>query len=862
MHRLDAWRRTNLALTLLLASGLALGAFGQSPADPPNTSSDDSSQDVSLTYELDVARLLDVSQTLPSDVQDGIWRVTPSAEKRLLVLPLHITPSTVPMSFGPTAIRARAGRLLAYLVPAPEDSDDASTLRGGDTTDAQTRFPRLTRSLTVTPHGRVQWKLDRFIPGGAIADPAQLYALKIQPTLAEAPNNADNRGPRSPQDRQARQQELEAQRARAREQAELRKRILALPTEFDEPLPPVVLAVIEVRTNNPDADLSGSEPLPWRLSLDDLQPLAAGSDEALERLDQVLAADPSPYGLRLAARALVRTPLLDQPQVRPSVAALAKRVLAGSDAQARLVVITVLASAPTPAPESLELLRQAAKDADGLNRLTALAGLLRLAGSDVAAVDHVLAGFASTWAMPSPPPADQVIDALLARPLGESEQINAKLIDAVDWPKIPAARRQPAIRKVIDRAPDTSLARRWLDAKLLGASDPALIKQTLTILADAAKDQPPSTGPATARRIIFSRNEMAMLKHLESRDPALRDLAWTGLTCFRIPSSESDDPNEEPGPEVELMVKIAQLATALTPTPPSALPFVLDQPGRHTRAAGLVRLTLGADPTTAAAAAKAMLGSNLPLAAALVRLDPPSRRKLADRVYTALTGNAPLVTPLLIEPKGVHAVCDWWAAQLAAGRLPGPELWVKPFDGTQKMLSTASMANDPAVRAAVASALAAAAGGDAAAQQALIQDFDKVQDSRLTDLMDIWHARRHQILIKQIAAQARTYRFTLVRPEPPARLDLGLARLEVREQNPVLSVGNVSLAIPPDTEELVVRLTNPAELANFAVKGIETWELDQVPQIDLTLQPDGAWLGSFTAPSGSAELRLEPQNLR
>ncbi|MCC7205017.1 MAG: hypothetical protein IT441_08040 [Phycisphaeraceae bacterium] len=847
-------------MSLLVVVAMAINVQGQDILDQNNDPDLHAAPDDALAFEIDMARLLDAGQTLPTDVQDGIWRLSPSPEKRLLVLPLRITPSATPRVLGSTSIRARGGKLLAYMIPPPGAGDGNPAFGAPDAPAGQTRIPRLTRSLTVTPQGRARWKMDRSIPGAAVADPNELYALKIQPSLAEGNGDSNDRAARANQDRQARLQEIEAQRARAREQAELRKRILALPTEFDEPLPPVVLAVFEVRSNTTSVDLSNSAIQPWRLALDILEGLGRDpSDAILERLNQDLTSDPSALSLRLAAQALINSPLLDQSELRPAVASLARRVLDGSDAQARHVLIQALAAIPTPSPEALDLLRQAAKDNDGPNRLAALGGLLRLAGTDAAALESALAAFAVVWTMPSPPPADQVIASLLTRSLADdADEINAKLVDAVDWSKIAPPARELAIKKVVERAPDSSLARRWLDAKLLGAADPALVRQTLTVLADAAKSLAPS-----APRIDLSDREQTLLKLLASTDKSLRDLAWTSLTLYRIPSAESaNTPDSEPGPEVDLMVKITQTASSSAPTPATVLPFVNAQNGWHVRAAGLVGLALASDPPTSAAAAKALVGSNLPLTHALARLTPPDRRKLADRVYAAMTGSVPLVTPLLIETNPEHPLSDLWAAQVAAGNLPTPGLWRRAFEGEQSMLLIASATTDPAIRTAVAAALVAAVGGDQAAQQDLADAFNKVQDGRLTDLMDLWHAKRQDLLLKQIAAQARTYRFALVRPDTTERLDLGLARLEVREQSPVLSVGNVSLAIPQDTQDLVVRLTKPSELANFAVNGLEAWGLDQVIQIDLEPQPDGSWVGSFNSPSGQAQLILEPQSLR
>jgi len=311
MSRPGRWARA-----LCWAGGLALAMGGthvQAQAPP---------------IELDLQSLLDsAGQGGQQRFQGSAWDIRPEQGRRVVLVPIRVTPGDAPYELSRPAISLRTARFIAWYVPAADanagrgggrGANDGSTFRVGDSTDIEELLlgersgddrgrdelagqldavdnatdgraqsdvpqdaPRLARKLEIHPDGTVAWGMDRGFSGATPASPSQQnrYGYKLDPEAVqnEEPARLErltrNAGESSRDFAQRRREQSEAHRAALDEYRALREMIRELPDEFQEPLPEVVYAVFDAPQGE-DLTFTGDNNMRWELSRENMDALA------------------------------------------------------------------------------------------------------------------------------------------------------------------------------------------------------------------------------------------------------------------------------------------------------------------------------------------------------------------------------------------------------------------------------------------------------------------------------------------------------------------------------------------------------------------------------------------------------------
>ncbi len=227
---MDATVRTPV-VTCVLAVLLCLGFAVTAPptqAQLAENSNANQLQEPGLTLDIDA--LLTDDQVFEDTVESNIWSLKPQPGRRLIQIPLIVTPKNKTTRLASPTIKLRGGRFVAWRI-IPDDVDNNSTRSGGtggyggygqqesyrdnplsvgslrnlnienlgqlDNPNQQTgqaptpqvaeasdalpeNIPMLTRDLTVSPNGVVHWQLERAIPGAEVKSGQEGYFLKLR----------------------------------------------------------------------------------------------------------------------------------------------------------------------------------------------------------------------------------------------------------------------------------------------------------------------------------------------------------------------------------------------------------------------------------------------------------------------------------------------------------------------------------------------------------------------------------------------------------------------------------------------------------------------------------------------------------
>ncbi|GAB4187446.1 MAG: hypothetical protein Kow00105_02070 [Phycisphaeraceae bacterium] len=230
---MDANPRTRVSAGLVvLMSGLACIYALFAPtihAQILNTPTDPQLAEPGL--ELDIESLLTDARVFEGSIQDTIWEIRPQPGRRLIQIPVLVTPSEVETRLSTPSLKLRGGRFIAWrlLRPGQESSGFASGPGAGpggygpadiysmDTPpnigamrdfnnidlnrldspgampgstielDASEEdglprdIPMLARSLTIGTDGIIHWELERAIPGAEVRTGNSGYMLKLRP---------------------------------------------------------------------------------------------------------------------------------------------------------------------------------------------------------------------------------------------------------------------------------------------------------------------------------------------------------------------------------------------------------------------------------------------------------------------------------------------------------------------------------------------------------------------------------------------------------------------------------------------------------------------------------------------------------
>ncbi len=664
-------------------------------------------------------------------------------------------------------------------------------------------------------------------------------------------------------------------------------------------------------------------------------------------------AQPHPFSLRSAAYVLERSGLMKLSRPGDTVYELAMQILAGNDAKARQAIVQSIIDVSPASPASIELLRQAARNPDPETQLAAIGGLLKGdMGKDPGQRKAIVDATNRILQTPSGPAPGKVIDPLVEAAANQPE-LRDEMIAGINFDQLTAERLAPTIAAIVARAPASPLAAAWLDSRLLGTQG-EVVKRTLTILAattidptvderramDAGGryDQPPTftaappsdgprpmtipglslilgrgndivgtaptapeQGPVIARHIPIESIDHNILKLLSSRDNATRELAWKALVVFVLPQNEqvaaqeaAPVEGEEPKAPATTYSTVAAAALTGGQVPPQAVPFLTVQPNQPLATRAAVRLVVEADAQSGIAAAKALLGSRLPLGEVLAEATAAVREHFAINAYRATGKEPPLVTRLLRENVANSSLASWFGKEVAEGRVPDAAAWLDGYGGEGRMI-TMLASQDPEVGLGAAAALVASAGGD----ESMARPFYQAAANQAGQTPDFaqqqWAKARQEIYTQRLQTAAGRYRLIVrlfgqaqaqqgmpggfgepITPEAPPGMTPGdpsmqqptgkatteymVGIMEIQADGKSIKFANDTLSVAVPESHLAIRLIKPGELKNLSEGDVGKLDWDRVPtQIDLLPQTGGAWAGLTTLPDGrTAQIILQP----
>jgi hypothetical protein len=910
-----------LRATALFAACLALWPNASAQTVPAPDATSPATSPANL--ELDLQTLLTSSEVAASNIADPVWTLQAQPGRRLVQIPLTIAPAEQPYELSTPPVLLRGGRFIAWRIADTQSDRRSFYPSDASAPDGQLdpSVPRLVRRLTIAADGSITFRLERAIPNAEIQSARQGYALKLRPDLLEQmqPKRPERQAPSpggNPRD-------IAAQRRTADDKyrqdmttyRELRDQVRDLPETFTVANQPRIWAVYEVPDALPDWSFQGPPPLPWRISGEDWQMMRdLASHPALargDRLDatgyervaamQVLVQDRHPLSHRLVAMTLAQAQMVGRVQSGDALQRLLQTIIDGPDDQARRIVLEQLASTIPPTAATLSLLRGAAQYMDPSLQLAALGGLFQSNPSDPDAADQMLATVNSTLTDENGPPAGAVLEALV-NSMGQRPEALTIFVPGIEFERIPSARLDQALSYIVSAAGAQPLPAAWLNHRLLGSADPAVVRRTLEslnaagsqsqyasrvadaifagVLTHAASSEHPHDQPQAtfAGPIPLDSPNHTLFRSLNSGDPAIRDLAWGALRNFQIADADprqssrtATAPQQSDADCVSLLMDAARQQPTI---PPQLIPFLARHTDLPQATAAMLQLVLQNDPTASSAAARALLRSPRPLHEPLTNLSPAQRSEFASRIYEAVGQGRPLVVGLLRQDDRYAQSLRWFADELAAGKVPDPSSWASAYRSDDELLALAA-APDPDLAAGAVSALVFAAGGDAQSSAELAQRLVQQPDRSPQGLRTAWTTAKKQIYVRRLAASAGTYRMVvLVRsgPQPGAypaapnaparpadsRIVLGAVELLVDGTNVKLANEIVLLTVPETA--LGLRIESLGQLKNFDNEELSKLAVQDVDQpLDLLPQSDGAWSGRVPLPDArEIEVRMEP----
>ncbi len=325
---MDATVRTpavTLTLALLAWVGFALTA---PPTQAQLAESPDAVKLAEPGLGLDIDALLTDDRVVEATIESNIWSIAPQPGRRLIQIPLTVTPTDQTTKLASPSIKVRGGRFVAWRIIEDERDDtsqnqsqngtqggyreqplsvgslrnigiedlgrlDNPTQPTGQATPPQAvdlggqlteDIPVLARDFTVSPEGVIHWQLERAIAGAEVKSGDAGYFLKLRPDRLQAlepkrPERAARQtgGRASGQDsREAaakrRTEELEY-RNNAQAYRELRDQVRKLPDQFQTRLPSRLWAVFEVSDRIGELSFTGGPPMPWKIDMENLTAL-------------------------------------------------------------------------------------------------------------------------------------------------------------------------------------------------------------------------------------------------------------------------------------------------------------------------------------------------------------------------------------------------------------------------------------------------------------------------------------------------------------------------------------------------------------------------------------------------------------
>jgi hypothetical protein len=174
----------------------------------------------------------------------------------------------------------------------------------------------------------------------------------------------------------------------------------------------------------------------------------------------------------------------------------------------------------------------------------------------------------------------------------------------------------------------------------------------------------------------------------------------------------------------------------------------------------LVQIALRGSSNASNAATRAMIGSDWPIARALMDLEFGERQGFAMRTYDNLTGRVPWVTYTLRRRVDRNPVVQWFGHELAAGNLPDPDQWVNAFGGQSELVELATATDGELAKGAIAVLVASAGGTDRKAQD-LYSQVRSLGAPTTAQVTEMWQTEQRDIFVQRARRMEGTYRLVL-----------------------------------------------------------------------------------------------------
>lgn len=857
------------SLSLLLGIALVL------PMLRPGAAVAQEADDTAAQFELDLARMLfeDNAQML----RDPVWSVRAGPGKKIVLIPFTVNQHDKTIDLSRAPISLRGARFIGFYVPpadqhqaraaeagpdfkalAAAKAEDLDKILFGDPEEesrkespapgddpvlptdgegdpeakpegddrpgpAPETAPRLARKLKFHPDQTVEWSMDRSFPSaevqGAGAD--NLYPYKLDPKLLEAqqPPKGErvtrNDGEDAREYAQRRKEAQLVEREAQKEFRDLRAALRDLPTDFREPAPKVVYAVLEVAERGA-ISLEGPGPLSWSLSTEaheQMQQLASGQlrpaddvgKKALEALAK-LAEGKHANDLRGIAIGILRGNLVDSIEQDDAGFKLIAKMLAAEDTMARRTVQYAVARTPRPTRVSAALLEAASRSAVTEEReMLQVASQRTLFGLEAAKPES--AGFLiskvnEAIADPSAIAPARVLNDLLnalgkaGASGGGSPESMGKMLEVMagrmDAGKLTGEHFDAVVNVLISQAPTNMIAAGLLDQAMLQSAKPDHVIRTLELLGEAQlKVEFSESDPSQEPRLLtipMASKQSGLIKSLLSVTERRKALAWAALPKFHIIESRAvAQEGVTPATPVEIFDAILKLASEEAQAPASVVSFIANQRERSIDAVAPRRLLellsdADADDPIAKAAAEEILRSGDRYGEVLQRFVKDEQVKVVLAMYGSMTGSAPLVVGLIAEQS--DATVTWFRDQLKQGVLPSAQDWAaqaaNEVNGGEARLISLAASEEDGLAVAAAAALVLNAGGGKADQKRFARDVSQLETRSLVSVKEVWGEVKKDLYGRVLANAQGTYKLvvTLTKPKATANQPIRLGETE------------------------------------------------------------------------------------
>ncbi|MBI1368040.1 MAG: hypothetical protein GC162_05235 [Planctomycetes bacterium] len=829
--------------------------------------------------ELDLQTLMTDPNVLNPSIADAVWKFTAPTGRRILMIPFNVKPVTSPTPIDIQSIKITRGRMLAW--DLPDEVNHA--LATGSSNDLQMIPPNVTTSATVHPQKMIAWELARRVTFGEATDANQAYVIVV--------NRAALPRPEPPQVERLGSKERAAAMVTYREQLDAYNRKIRLatqlPTEFSKPTPPVIWAIFDLPSTEHDIELTGPEPLPWRISIDLLERIKRATNNAnpleLGVVINDLLSNDHPYNQRMAAMLLASSTNLRNITADSPLVPTVEKLVTKGDALTRTTLIKALAADITGIPIASAMLTRAMADADPQIGLIAMQAQSTAATETTRYTPDQIHAMAENTTRLLADAADQPPANILAVPLSVAAKqypTVAPFAEQVKLAATPAARRDEVVKTIVDRAAKFEpLAEAWLSDQLLGGTDMDYQLRTLKYI---------TTPEVPGTRLSIYKPDHGLIKLLTAPAGPLRDLAWKALPYFALGAATnrtSAAPTEVVAND-KIYAGFINAVLTVKPTPRQLVEFIDAQSAQDLRTAAMQRIALESTGPSAMAAMQTFITGGFPTW--LTKLTPDQRQQAARVWYerypepSAATpppgGDAPKIEPDMTAPLAAGLIrpdpqtagnptpmITWFSEQVSKRLRPTARDWAAAL-GDQDVMIMGIVNADKDYGLACADAMLATVTYPTPDQSRSFQTQALAAAGNIADpieqkqtLLKVWKDVREKIVADQLAKAPGAYRIAL-RLDGGAVTQLGATNLAVNGEN--ILIGPPELSAQLVSVPIAIRLNNLAQInALTKAAGIEG-EFTFADNAVLDLEPDGkgGWAGRIMTTAGKVlELTLTKQ---